>query len=888
MMDNDSATCRQRSNLAECSEKKREEGDGMRKSGWVRKLSILLVFLLLPIGGPGGAAVSQAAYSANEMIELHEPEINRNNVVLSWTVFTTETYVPEVSLYWMTGDADVPIDPNGLYTEQDYGNYTHNQLEPGTYRFELRLRAEDGSILDEISHMFDIPWPVSSTVYVFGTDQPIEDLEFQAIYADEEVQATADPDTGKGYVSYTVAGYPGTCFELISSSYNFSNAHYLCIDGETDFVVQALETDVVLELRDFNVSMTDDTVDGWLFVASHDHYDEYMLKIVDRNGQARSCWFEGDIEEGWYFTCDLSGDPSHLRIDVVQGGDEHETNAILLLDQFALPENLSMQDMDQRLGRIHPWIEFESGDETGIAMYRIVSPDYDFWDYGGLRYIPANGQDRYMTSLRNSWAELTDAIVIQFLDRNGNLYARTAEIPVVDNMRDLTGNINYESEYGLKQYADTILHTGVSFTDMDMAEGKRSGLFTMTLPITDDFEIFAYDLYFASYGDDGIKLLGADRVNVPAGLETFEHWLQDVPEGKDWLAVKPLIVRWEEDSDGLVTPTYYYTTKFLVPLNDWAAARLDQLTVNQTVVTADPDHPLYYEFAVPWDAEEAVITASSSEGIVYIDGAEPGSTVTQVVYLYERVHTVPIEVRKPDDHRPVEYRLTIMKQPEPEALQLTSLTVNGQPAERDDWFYQAIVPYDTEVVMVYAEAAETVEITMQGAVGTGSASAVIPITGGETMIPIMLHDPVTHQAVEYVLYIVREAPHDLVLGVQTGWYEAGTYGFVPKWMTAGVLKGQFVTAAGTMIDVRDSAGNSVMDGDIVPPGAQVVLVHESKVQTVMLYRLSDYLRYRLDIPADNPLTFAHIASLAIRAVDLTGDGVFDQRDLRLLLMEMAD
>jgi hypothetical protein len=730
-------------------------------------------------------------------------------------------------------------------------------------------------------------------IYVFGTETPIPDLVIRQQWPEYVFEpASVTSGTGKGYVRYTVDVFPNSCIDLKSEWYHFSNARGLCAYDGLDFVVQVHDTEYVLDLIEFYADINENTssLEGGILFDRRKDYDGYELRIFDKSDGVNGnlCAFEGYIEFGWDFACDLPSNPSHLQLYILDGETSHPTNLKLRLDDVELPGQFAMDDKDPRVGWIEPVIGFNGlSNETGIALYQVIPPDS--WFKSGIRYVPADGRDSYAVDLGKSQVELYHSYTIRLVDTEGNLFAKTAEIPIVDKISEQKEIIDYIDVYDDYMYKldEPYEPEGARFTDTDPAAGARAGKIEWKNPDTGEYQLIAYDLYYADADDDNGIFLGEARLQLPYELpETVGYTLRDVPAEAEYLAIVPLLILWDEPYFSL-----HYSETIFVPLADRVAPRLDQLLVNGTPVSPKQENPAQYEFIVEWNAEKATVTASSHDSLVYVDGEGPDTTVTKVVYLYEPTTSVPIQVKTPEEDWTSEYTLTIIKEPAPDAPELTSLLVSGQAVQPVGTLYTVYVPFDMDSVPVTAAAGAQVEIELNGAVNTGSVTAVIPITGDEIEIPIRLYDPGTTLEAEYTLRIFRIVPDNLVLGVRSGWLKAGAngyeYGYVPKWMTAGMLKEQFALVSGTRIEILDQNGNSVADTQPVPAGSAIALIRGEKIQIIGLHTLSEHLKSTLGLSPGGPITFANIAAYAVRhRSDVTGDGKFDRQDVRLLLREM--
>lgn len=110
------------------------------------------------------------------------------------------------------------------------------------------------------------------------------------------------------------------------------------------------------------------------------------------------------------------------------------------------------------------------------------------------------------------------------------------------------------------------------------------------------------------------------------------------------------------------------------------------------------------------------------------------------------------------------------------------------------------------------------------------------------------------------------------------------YGYIPKTMTAGELINAFDPAIWTEVKVYGPEGE-LESGDRLQPGSSLMLKSGTAEYVIELRMLSELLRQGVD----GPITLARVAAYVIsRREDVTGDGIFDQRDVRLLLAELEN
>lgn len=859
----------------------------MRKSGWLRALCVLLVAVLVPIapvGGFGSTGIAKAETSVNGLIELYESYVYGNEIRIYWSIDGSGSFDQEISLFRLPEETELSIEPNE--TSNSYnGGHIAKALDPGTYRFVLKLLS-GGAEVDKLVHEFVMPGPETRFIHIFGTEQPIDDLEFRQTFPASEVPlyATAVLHPGKGFVTYAVEILPNGCFELESATYSFSNSGPLCADRGWEFMVHASESDELVDLIYFSMDeeQKEGFLSGFLSFKSKSGQNEFTMMLIDRSGSSQACAMDGFAEIGWEFNCPLSADPAYLQLNAVINGTPIPTDVIIHLIDVQFPGDVNVIDRDRRVDRIDPQIVFEGiPNESGIALYKIM-PTQTSGLPTGVRYIPAEGgpYSFEMPGIEPDYFDL-QYVTIQVVDTDGNLYAAAAKYPLIDNMAEEVERIDY-SLYGLETLEQSFTPADATFEDDDLSAGGRAGTVAWTIPASGDYELTAYDLYYVGSNENLIR--GEARVYVShTPLSTFEHMLEDVPADAAYLEVVPLVREWVE-------PFYYIdynAESFLIKLNDRVMPMLDELLVNGSPVYPQQANPSQYEYIAAWNADVVTVTASSAYGVVYVGNEGPAATVTTAVYLDNPVSYVPIRVGTPEGDWTSDYDLVITKEAAPDAPKLASITVNGQQIAPAGSFYSISVTPDVSFVTVSASADANVEIELMGSSGYGSVEVVIPITEDEMIMPIRLYDSAAGVEAVYTLQIIRDLSVNLVLDVRSGWLDGDVYRFVPKWMTAGELKEQFVTVDGTVIEVRDGSGNPVADMEPVPVDARVYLSRLTTVQVIKLYMLSEHLRSTLNLPSGGPIAFPNIAVLAIHdRIDVTGDGVFNQQDVRRLLLEM--
>jgi len=133
----------------------------------------------------------------------------------------------------------------------------------------------------------------------------------------------------------------------------------------------------------------------------------------------------------------------------------------------------------------------------------------------------------------------------------------------------------------------------------------------------------------------------------------------------------------------------------------------------------------------------------------------------------------------------------------------------------------------------------------------------------------------------------EEEPDELVQGSELIPLEDGSYGYIPKGMTAGMVMDKFQVAAGAEMMIQNG-NNKPGLFDPVTPGSILIVTLGERREEIRLRFLSELLRPS----GTEPVTAAHVTVFVIAQlaaadpVDLTGDGIFNQDDVRLLLGEL--
>lgn len=146
-----------------------------------------------------------------------------------------------------------------------------------------------------------------------------------------------------------------------------------------------------------------------------------------------------------------------------------------------------------------------------------------------------------------------------------------------------------------------------------------------------------------------------------------------------------------------------------------------------------------------------------------------------------------------------------------------------------------------------------------------------------------------YQAETFYVPLSATATPDFIVSVEAMVpLEDGSYGYVPRGMTADELMSRFNVVVGVTKQVMDKNDEPLDANDPVESGAILVLSKDGMTQTVILL----YVYEAMGKSGNDPVTITDIAKFIIQQLnpadprDLTGDGKFDNMDVRLLLNEL--
>jgi len=423
----------------------------------------------------------------------------------------------------------------------------------------------------------------------------------------------------------------------------------LCPTDGDEFVVQVSHSPYLLEIWNFYFTVDEEAgvLRGWLGVSLPDGFNyDTVIKIFGEDDP------DGESCEGFFldFTCAMPDKPSHVQVFALDGGDEWPTNVMFRLDDVHL--DITVKDLDSRFGWVKQEIEFRViGEEDGFALYRLV-PGFA----SDVRHVIPDGSGSYTVG---TWETQqfdfigpdfnfpSNFVYLQLVDKEGNFYANSVILSVVDNMTDEIAMLEYT---GMNPLSGDFSHGDPVFRDDDKSAGGRAGTVEWQVPDYGEYEQLAgYDLYYAN-GDNDI-LGGVARVYDPiADPEVFTHKLSNVPPDAKKLAVVPIVYSFGN---------FKYAPTFHVELEDRIAARLDHLYVNGDEVFPQ-NGSSNYEIIVPLDAIEAAIEVVSEGGVVYVDDVHvPDGTRTIGLSGDETVVTILVDT--PDTEWADVYTLRILR-----------------------------------------------------------------------------------------------------------------------------------------------------------------------------------------------------------------------------------
>jgi hypothetical protein len=633
----------------------------MRTSFWKRSLIVLVMVMLLPFtpsGGFGGTGVAWAdsvylASSDNGSIVLYG-DFSGDYLFFDWEISYGNPFDLVLNVYRVVDAEEVPLEPGELeYVDNgDTGSIGSYHWAPGHYRLEMLLLAEGVTGDPEmLVYEFDIPDRQPVTVHLFGASGPLQGL--MAMDEREEVTAPVSirqiADEAFEYVFHV---FPDRCFSLFSDEYDFPNFSIdrgLCPTDGDEFVVQVSHSPYLLEIWNFYFTVDEEAgvLRGWLGVSLPDGFNyDTVIKIFGEDDP------DGESCEGFFldFTCAMPDKPSHVQVFALDGDEEQPTNVNFRLDDVHL--DITVKDLDSRFGWVEQEIEFRViGEEDGFALYRLVpgfAPD--------VRHVIPDGSGSYTVGpwetqqfdfIGPDFNFPSNFVYLQLVDKEGNFYANSVILPVVDSMTDEIAMLEYT---GMNPLSGDFSHGNPVFRDDDKSAGGRAGTVEWQVPDYGEYEQLAgYDLYYAN-GDNDI-LGGVARVYDPiADPEVFTHKLSNIPPDAKKLAVVPIVYSFGN---------FKFAPTFHVELEDRIAARLDRLYVNGDEVFPK-NGSSNYEIIVPLDAIEAAIEVVSEGGVVYVDDEHvPDGTRTIGLSGDETVVTILVDT--PDTEWADVYTLRILR-----------------------------------------------------------------------------------------------------------------------------------------------------------------------------------------------------------------------------------
>jgi hypothetical protein len=421
----------------------------------------MLIITLLPFAELTGYAIRMAHADAtgSPYYDAIKQEILENRALYEFEMTSTGYYLT-AGLFYNTGEIEIESFSFEQAEGSDPEKYVFdNELEPGVYTLTLETwDSNTDTKVYEDTYIISMPEKGEFTVYLFGPELVLEDLEFYNHTTGLNVQTDFEP--GNGYVKYTAEVYADGCFTLDDGGevYAFSNIGPICAESGWEHVVHANKTGYVVDVLDYEVTVENGRISGYFLFANPDSLTNFQLNVINEENENRACAPIAPSEyEKAEFECEYHDGDALLRIDYVLGLNEYDpTNAVFRLDDPDLPVLIGFGDANTDVGFVKPTIQFAGpGDVSDIALYKIVPPYSKKEDElpGIVKYKPAADAGPHTVTFDEFEAYVGDHFSIRIIDSQGREFVKALNVPVIDDMASALlnddGLIYYEHEIGM-------------------------------------------------------------------------------------------------------------------------------------------------------------------------------------------------------------------------------------------------------------------------------------------------------------------------------------------------------------------------------------------------------------------------------------------------------
>lgn len=770
-------------------------------------------------------------------------------------------------------------------------------LDAGTYTFRIWTSDSARNFTSSVtSRVIDIAPPSKKLwIYLYGAPEDLSLTMTENYWGNNgeisQIIAPASflPSNGYDILAYDI--YPDNDYELATepeNGYSLSQTYFYGDEGSYANVYVVPESEPYnLELQLYDESAIFDGEVSWRAPAiGESGIGEYRLYFTDGNGNKvdadpLSVTTAGNSYEGNYYYDEFyleSEEPpagaKYVQMFIYKDDGNPDTNdekaaqaKARLWTASSHPQHAVMVDADPNIESIQPVVSFEAlADESDIAFYDLIVPDYPLPMI--MAKIPASGADSYSVTLPAASYWTYDELYVAPESQDGELSPSWGYVPIVDLMTSYTSGSLPESID-----PDVKSPSSGSFNDTDLDHGQIGGTVSWN---NVEFYYTGYDLFFVD--GSGTILGGLARVYMPGEQSELQFRIPDntiLPAGTASIAV----YSYRNDIG--------YSEPYLIAVSDKAMPTLQSVTVDGISATLSG---MDYYAAAAETATEVQVTAASVTGVVYLADQPQALQVTATIPLDESPKSIPITVKSFDGMLETTYNLIVTKNPPLGAPELQSVTVDGVPATLSGTTYSMEVASTISAVSITATASSmTDSVYLADQLGASTVTVTVPLDMSPQTLLIKVKSPTTGLETEYSLIITKRAPDVLPPMLQS----LGGIGrlapnnvitSIRKDTTAGSLKTGIELASGVTATVTNASGVHLGDSHEIETGHKLLLSRGSTVQEYTLTTLKGIL----NVPSTERVSIRHVAAYTSLSskVDVTGDGVFDKDDVRMLLGEI--